>query len=70
MKVPDKCKECDSLLSRDLGGFNCRMAHEYDDKQCPCLDCLVKTMCQSECDDFIAYREGLPLGCRVVKKEL
>ena len=26
-------------------------------KMCPCVECLIKTMCNSECEDYKLYTE-------------
>jgi len=71
----DICKGCESLwedknktrgVSRAL---NCNMAPEYDKRRCPCLGCLIKTMCKIECADFVKYRTDMPLEYFRVKKE-
>ncbi len=60
------CRGCESLFPDDpkqQHNLNCRMEPMYEDKQCPCLTCLVKMRCRVEkgCEEFAKYRRNLPL---------
>jgi hypothetical protein len=33
----------------------CNLPIIEDHKKCPCQECLIKIMCNSECDDFSDY---------------
>ena len=66
------CKGCESLYSDapNSDSFNCKMAPEYDGRQCPCVDCLVKMRCRvEECEEFQSYRGDMSLEYCRVKKE-
>ena len=30
----------------------CPLAHSGNEKECPCVNCLVKSMCQRSCSEF------------------
>jgi hypothetical protein len=34
----------------------CRLPYEAFGQPCPCTMCLVKGLCEEECDTFIAYK--------------
>jgi len=42
------------------------VSHITDTDRCPCMDCLVKGMCDNACKDFrkysrLSYRDGIKL---------
>ena len=59
----DGDKECEGCLtyiiidikSRKVG---CSIPFKYKDILCPCLDCIVKTVCNSTCSAYIKYNKG------------
>ena len=73
MKRKDKiklCTGCESLyktiefVSGELPVLNCTMDPIYEDRECPCLICLVKMRCiisDSECEEFMEYRRNIPV---------
>ncbi len=64
------CNGCFSLWSDQIvGNLNCETAPEYDKSRCPCLECLIKMVCKKECDDFMKYRNDIPIQYLRVKKE-
>jgi len=60
--IMDKlCKGCtsytlgkvgDLILDDNLLNYEC-LRHKIKDINCPCINCLVKPMCESPCDDYL-----------------
>ena len=50
------CEGCKSLKSKHLGIYKCgTVPFKKDNKQCPCLICLIKSMCTIACQEFKDY---------------
>lgn len=49
-----ECKGCQALDSDNCctNGLDQNMPK---DDQCPCFNCIVKVICQEECDEFLTY---------------
>lgn len=37
-------------------------------KMCPCIECLIKGMCNSECKDYMLYEEFIKSMLRYITK--
>lgn len=53
------CKGCKSYLNKEYRASKklspCRVVHKKNGQVCPCSQCLVKSMCESQCDEFRDY---------------
>ena len=47
-----KCKGCASITNF----MDCPYPPVKNGKLCPCLTCLVKSMCSNPCDEFHKYK--------------
>ena len=51
-KNDDGCDGCNSYKS------GCWYSHHNTkENPCPCTECIVKVMCEEDCNDFISFRE-------------
>lgn len=50
----EECKGCQALGGDEFctNGLDQNMPKDY---QCPCLNCIVKVVCQNECGAFLNY---------------
>lgn len=44
-------KECEGCTMLSMG-IECKVLELYEAENCPCLDCIVKPMCEDPCEDF------------------
>lgn len=53
------CKGCGSYINKDYISDRklavCTVVHKKNGQVCPCSQCLVKSMCESQCDEFKDY---------------
>lgn len=61
-ELHELCKGCKSYASITLGGEivfhrSCMMDIPFisSTNKCPCMDCIIKTMCSKICDDYIDF---------------
>lgn len=54
MEIND-CKGCIDYDSSRIVYCDLGVCVHYGNVQCPCSICLVKGMCETECDKFIHY---------------
>jgi hypothetical protein len=47
MRGRNLCKGCSSLI--------CDLPPKTDEHQCPCVECLVKMICDDVCDEYLKY---------------
>jgi hypothetical protein len=55
----ERCKGCSSheenMTIHIFGGLHCGLKPDYKGKQCPCLICLVQSICMSDDEDCKEY---------------
>ena len=51
----EECKGCLNLNS--IGHCSNRLDRIPESNQCPCLNCIVKMVCDNECDTFVKFLE-------------
>ena len=58
MSYNEECKGCTTYHSENNN--LCGLLPNLNGVVCPCVDCLIKAMCEKECDLFDIYvnREG------------
>lgn len=57
-KQKNYCKGCASLRL-DSGDYCDFMVHNtVAEGLCPCVNCIIKSMCQCECDEFAKWTFG------------
>jgi hypothetical protein len=66
MNITDKCKGCHTYNDES---DSCSTIINDLIPECPCRDCIIKTMCQNECEAFYKLtnsrrNDSLPLGIR------
>lgn len=53
------CKGCGSYINKEYRSSKklapCRVVHKKNGQICPCSQCLVKSMCETQCDEFRDY---------------
>ncbi len=49
------CKGCASYINERGDRLHCNTVHKKNGHACPCSTCLVKSMCEQQCDDFKIY---------------
>ena len=52
----EECKGCLNLGSN--GWCSSRLDCISESNQCPCLNCIVKMVCENECDIFVEFLEA------------
>ncbi len=60
------CKSCQTINSRHrslvipLGSCGIKLIPRISErKQCPCMTCIIKGMCQEACGDLIKYAQSM-----------
>lgn len=64
--MPKECKGCKGCRSYLISGCTITNVHPHlsETHSCPCLICLIKGMCRTECEAFgeykiLAYKETI-----------
>jgi len=53
MKLDLRCKGCLSFEVVDNSPIaSCAVLYERDGMICPCIDCVIKMVCETPCEDF------------------
>jgi len=55
MKRIFKCKGCMTYESQHPGRSVCNYIPYIKETKCPCFQCLIKSMCDTSCNDFDQY---------------
>lgn len=54
--MDDLCKGCKSHYEKNYGKY-CISKPIKGDVQCPCIECILKTICENECSQFRFFHE-------------
>ena len=49
----NNCKGC-----KDYEDENCIISFNKSKQLCPCRSCLIKSMCEDGCDEFIIFNQN------------
>lgn len=52
---PKECEGCSLATSFKTKLIQCCTPPELEDRKCPCLDCIIKTMCCNLCNERSNY---------------
>lgn len=54
MQIPPKtCDGCSMIKA----GLECKILEVYRAKDCPCIDCIIKMMCDTACEKYLVVVE-------------
>ena len=57
MEIRESCKGCKtSILKGDEKSFTCCYMHLADKYNCPCRNCVLKTLCDDNCEIFYEFQ--------------
>lgn len=58
MEIRESCKGCESSINTTDDGriFLCCYMHLAEIHNCPCQECILKTVCEDTCDPFYIFQ--------------
>lgn len=48
------CQGC-TLYFSDEDYYGCELNPLYEENKCPCIECIIKMICDTNCNEFIEF---------------